>query len=77
MFNLLTLRDQIKAGLHPSLIKIASRLIQFLTSFQSKIKNIQYQRISVLNQSDIVANHFEYWSSMDHQNRKSFSIHDK
>jgi hypothetical protein len=75
MFKLLALRDQLtKIGLHPSLVKMASKFIQYLKRFQSKIKTIQYQRIGVLNPPDIVAKHFKYWSSLDHPNRKAFSI---
>jgi hypothetical protein len=74
VLKLLTLRDRLKTSLHPSLIKNASRFIHFLTRFQNKVKTIRYQRISVLDPQDIVTNHFKFWSSLDHPNRKAFSI---
>ena len=74
MLKLPTLKDRLKNVIHPYLIKNASQFILFTTRLQSKIKTIKYQRISVLNPQDIVTNHFNYWSSLDHPNRKAFSI---
>ena len=75
MFNLLALKDQLtKTSLRLWLTKCSSRLIQFSTWPRSKIKAVQYRKIRVINPSDIVTNHFEYWSSLDHPNRKAFEI---
>ena len=75
MFDVQVLKDKMaKVGLHPSLGKYASRLINFLKRIRSKIEAISYQKIEVINPTDIVANHFNYWSSPDHPNRKAFEI---
>jgi len=42
--------------------------------FQNRIKVAHYRRIQVNNPLDVVANHFSYWSSIDHINRRAFEI---
>ena len=67
--------DQLtKLGVPIPLIKYLSRLFQFFVRYRGGYKAIQYRRLRVTNPLDTVTNHFEYWSSLDHPNRKSLEM---
>ena len=75
MFNNLRFRDQLtKLGGRLPHPKKLSSLILFLARYQSKYKAFKYRRLGASNPSEIVTNHFKYWSSLDHPNRKAFEI---
>lgn len=75
MPNALWFRDQLtKLGIPIPLIKYLSQIFQFLARYRNKYKAIKYRKLRVANPLDIVTNHFKYWSSLDHPNRKAFGI---
>ena len=75
MFKLPAMRDQLtKLDLHRLFANYSSRPIKFLARSRSKIKSIQYRKIKIIDPSDIVKNHFQFWSSLDHPNRNAFEI---
>ena len=75
MPNALWFRDQLtKLGIPTPLIKYLSQIFQFLARYRSEYKAIKYRKLRVTNPLDIVTNHFKYWSSLDHPNRKAFEI---
>lgn len=55
-------------------MRIFEKFRKILIRSRSRIKAIRYRKFRVLNPSDIVTNHFKYWSSLDHPNRKAFEI---
>ncbi len=54
--------------------RIHANFREISTRSRSRIKAIKYRKLEVLNPSDIVTNHFKYWLSLDHPNRKDFEI---
>jgi hypothetical protein len=75
MLNTLWFRNQLtKLGVPIPLIKFLSKIFQYLARYRSKYKAIQYRKLRVTKPLDIVTNHFKYWSSLDHPNRKAFEI---
>jgi hypothetical protein len=51
-----------------------SHVLPILARYRSKHKAIEYRKLKTAQPSEIVANHFKYWSSLDHPNRKAFEI---
>ena len=75
MLNTLSIRDQLtKLGIPIPLIKYLSRTFRFLARYRNRYQAIKYRKLRVNTPLDIVTNHFKYWSSLDHPNRKAFEI---